>query len=129
MTAGIDLLRLDGSIAGLINNKLFKTTSTFPVIDPNNELEKVLHEVYGVNSEEAVEAVEAAAAALPSRSWRPFGLISNVIFLGSLACHALFQETRNILQSCRHHQAAIQRIRGYRDPRDDLGQFHGCFGR
>lgn len=60
-----DLLNIKGDspFPSIVNGEALKTKATFPVFDPHNR-SRVLHQVYGVDTEEAGIAVEAAADAL-----------------------------------------------------------------
>lgn len=60
-----DLLHIkdDSPFPSFVNGEVMKTKATFPVFDPHDRT-RVLHQVYGVDAEEAGIAVEAAADAL-----------------------------------------------------------------
>lgn len=58
-----NLLDRTSTIHSVIDGKPWKTSSTFAVVDPHTG--NKLHDVYGVNVDEAIQAVEAAQRAFP----------------------------------------------------------------
>lgn len=59
----LSIFSSSGTLPCLLDNVPYVTSSCFTVVDPNDPDQKPLHDVHGANVDEALKAVESAAAA------------------------------------------------------------------